>query len=118
MKKFAKLWFFMALALMLTLTAFAASESEDNGGIGTATAISVNTAVTGNLEDSWDYDYYKFTLTENQMIQLSLSTTGSKPHHKIQLLDASGNEYFETSLYSTDDANPYYSNRYNLPAGT
>lgn len=56
------------------ITVFAASsETEDNNSAANATNVSVNQTVSGNLSKSNDVDWYKFTVSSDGYISVSLS---------------------------------------------
>ncbi len=107
----------MLMMLILAVPAFA-SEVEDNGSKNLANQISVNTEYTGNASSSSDIDFYKFTLTENQTIQVQVRFDGVALNKMIDLTHEDGTEIIDGAYVGSDAASPWKSNRYNLPPGT
>jgi len=114
----------MLLLLWTIPTALAASEREPNDSSGTATAIEVNTEVTGNLSESSDKDYYRFTLTQPGTIQVRFEqpASGSSYLHLYEVDAGGGLSEFDSVTYSSNSSAPTGSftqttNRYRVPAG-
>jgi len=98
------------------ITAFAASsETEDNNSAANATSISVNQAVSGNLSKSSDVDWYKFTVSSDGYITVSMShdvISTTNVLWRFQIYHSDGTTYIDgrnTSwdVYGNKDALTY-----------
>ena len=73
-------------------------EKEFNDTLATATKISLDRAITGNLSDINDIDYYEFEIFGREAVRLQLETPGSvnQNHWTIYLLSDKNAEVFMT----------------------
>jgi hypothetical protein len=92
-------------------------EKEFNGSLTSANTISLNTSYTGNMQNSSDVDYYKFTLSSAGKVTLNfqhpLVNNGS---WEVRIIDANNNElqYFRSGSTEIN----IWGNNLRLPAGT
>lgn len=103
--------FSLVIAFVLVLTALsfpvsAAFEIEPNNDMAHATSISVNTKVSGSLAYSNEDDYFKFTLSRDGMISLTmksgLESGGYTQNTYFYVLDSSGKELQFNIVYDSD----------------
>ena len=67
-------------------------EAESNDSIATANAVALGTAITGQLMNSKDSDYYKFTVSAGGSVSLVFDSP----------TDSSYNDYFQLGLYNAN----------------
>lgn len=119
MKKVFALLLTVCLTLgVLPVYSSAASETEDNDSFAAAQRVSVNEAISGNISDGKDRDYFAFTLEKDGYVNLSF-------HHEyedtssslwdITLFDSSYKEIVQKQAKGQDIKNDY--DPVGLPAG-
>ena len=93
----------LALILLLALlpvwaitpaAAAGSTESEPNDSMDSANTISLNTKISGNRGETYDYDWFRFTLPSDGVISLTFG-------HQSQI-SGSGN-YWASSFYTSDE---------------
>ena len=119
MKKFTS---FLALILLLAYSAYfdansvkAATEVEDNDSFSKATSLPfsvspyekgvLTTSITGDVENSWDYDYYRISLTTPGKITIKI-TPNQSSNFEVELFNSSQNEMEDWNTVYSDEQEP------------
>ncbi|MCW7075301.1 MAG: Ig-like domain-containing protein [Candidatus Methanospirare jalkutatii] len=105
--------FFVALSL-LTATALAASEVEPNDEFGDATQIPLNEAVSATIYPAGDYDWFKVSVTETGILNISVVSVPAGMRAEIQLYDA--NNWYITGVTASSAGEPVSLRRDVTPA--
>lgn len=91
-------------------------EVEYNETTNTATEIAVNTEIIGNLSNTADKDYYKFSIPANGNIFLEYSYEAGKANMRMELFGIDGSDR-SWRYESADDVFPAKTNVYRVPKG-
>ncbi len=105
--------FFVALSL-LTATVLAASEVEPNDEFGDATQIPLNEAVSATIYPAGDYDWFKVSVTETGILNISVVSVPAGMRAEIQLYDA--NNWYITGVTAGSAGEPVSLRRDVTPA--
>ena len=99
-----------------TVSAANAHETESNDTMATANALSLNTAITGNVYESTDRDFYVFNLSEDGYVTLRFTHAMlSEGEWTVEIRDVKSTVYYtmDSGCVDTDLS----SLKYGLPAG-
>ncbi len=105
--------FFVALSL-LTATVLATSEVEPNDEFGDATQIPLNKAVSATIYPAGDYDWFKVSVTETGILNISVVSVPAGMRAEIQLYDA--NNWYITGVTAGSAGEPVSLRRDVTPA--
>jgi len=105
--------FFVALSL-LTVTVLATSEVEPNDEFGDATQIPLNKAVSATIYPAGDYDWFKVSVTETGILNISVVSVPAGMRAEIQLYDA--NNHYITGVTAGSAGEPVSLRRDVTPA--
>ena len=124
-KSHFKLMLKVVLTLLVYLCIGKMNVEAAGTNLSTATPISLDSTISGKLTSNSQRDYYKFTISKNSIIKISMETAAHKEHCGVRLFDSEGDvisinsgDYF---FFTDDDANWGYqqgSQKCGLNAGT
>lgn len=106
------------LVLTIPMMSHAGFEQEPNNDMSTASALNLNEVYSGAFSsNSSNYDYYKFTISADTNINLTIQQkTESSEESYFYILNSSGNSFFNQEIPAYDTSE--YKNTVGLKAGT
>ncbi len=91
-------------------------ETEYNNGMGEADILTLNTPFTAHQSDFDDSDFFKFTLTKNDIISVDFTYSG-KANYTVKLIDSTDTTLDSVEIPDTISLGKYTFSRRNLPPG-